>query len=164
MNSARISMMVLGFALAAPVFAAGMETGGSSSDTKAESGANEPTPAERADRRYQEMLNRMQASIEEIAQLYGNPVFLQVFTNDVERASELKQRLRAAKSSDEIAKELQALEHRRNELQDDIALKEREAARLTRKLSAQRAALDAVSGALEQARRAVEDTSKESKP
>ena len=75
----------------------------------------------------------MQASIEEIAQLYGNPTFLQVFTNDVDRAAELKRRLRASKSDDEIEKDLRSLQGKRAELEDDIALKERESARLARK-------------------------------
>ncbi|HEY5229104.1 MAG TPA: hypothetical protein VIJ19_11210, partial [Opitutaceae bacterium] len=82
------------------------------------------------------------------------------FTNDPDRAAELKQRLHAAKNSDEIEKELRNLEKRRGELLDDIALKERESARLAKRLTVQRAALDAVSIAVEQARRAVEDTSK----
>jgi hypothetical protein len=114
----------------------------------------------RADKRYEEMLSRMQASIEDIAQMYGNPVFLQIFTNDVSRASELKQRLHAEKTTQEVEKELRELALKRESLMDDIALKEREAAKLTRRLAVQRAALDAVAGAIEQARTAVEDTSK----
>jgi hypothetical protein len=153
-------MVASGIVLAASALAADPGAVAPSNDPKAEAGTSEPSSAERADKRYQEMLGRMQASIEEIAQLYGNPVFLQVFTNDVERASELKRRLRSARSGDEIESELQRLERRRSELRDDIALKERESARLTKKLTAQREALDSVSSALEQARRAVEDTSK----
>ncbi len=114
----------------------------------------------RADKRYDEMLGKMQASIEEIAQLYGNPVFLQVFTNDADRASELKERLRAARSGDDIRRELADLQKKRNDLLNDIALKEREAARLTGKLARQRSALDAVADAVEQAKKAVEDTAK----
>jgi hypothetical protein len=136
-----------------------------------EPGADQPSvPAEpatagkdapnRADRRYEEMLSRMQSSIEDIAQMYGNPVFLQIFTNDVARASELKERLHAEKGAQEMQKELRELTLKREGLMDDIALKDREAARLTRKLAAQRAALDALAGAIEQARTAVEDTSK----
>ncbi|HZZ19810.1 MAG TPA: hypothetical protein VFE25_10595 [Opitutaceae bacterium] len=114
----------------------------------------------RADRRYEEMLSRMQSSIEDIAQMYGNPTFLQIFTNDVARAAELKERLHSEKSGQAIEKELRELTRKRDGLLDDIALKERETARLTRKLAAQRAALDAVAGAIEQAKSAVEDTSK----
>lgn len=114
----------------------------------------------RADKRYEEMLSRMQAAIEDIAQMYGNPVFLQIFTNDVSRASELKQRLHAEKTTQEVEKDLRDLALKRESLMDDIALKEREAAKLTRRLAVQRAALDAVAGAIDQARTAVEDTSK----
>jgi len=115
---------------------------------------------ERAKKRYEEMLNRMQASVEEIAEMYGNPVFLQVFTNDEGRASELKLRLRTAKNSDEIAREMSDLQKRRDDLLNDIALKARESARLAEKLARQRAALDALAAAVEDARKAVEDTSK----
>jgi hypothetical protein len=114
----------------------------------------------RADKRYEEMLGKMQAAVEEIAQLYGNPVFLQVFTNDEERATELKQRLRSAQSGEDVRRALTDLEKKRDQLLNDIALKEREAARLTGKLVRQRAALDALAEAVEQARKAVEETAK----
>lgn len=126
----------------------------------AEAPAEAGESAGRAERRYEEMLGRMQASIEEIAQLYGNPTFLQVFTNDGERAAELKQRLRAARSGDEILRELSDLQKKRDDLLNDIALKTRESSRLANRLVRQRTALDAVASALEEARKAVEDTSK----
>jgi hypothetical protein len=116
--------------------------------------------AKRADKRYEEMLDRMQAAVEEVAELYGNPVFLQVFTNDAGRAMELKQRLKAAQTGDEVSRELTGLGKKRDDLLGDIALKEREAARLNTKLVRQRAALDALASAIDQARKAVEDTSK----
>jgi chromosome segregation ATPase len=118
------------------------------------------TSSERADKRYEEMLSRMQAAVEEIAQLYGSPLFLQVFTNDEERAAALKQRLRSAGSADAIRKELADLQKKRENLLNDIALKEREVAKLSERLARQRMALDALAGALEQARTAVEDTTK----
>lgn len=114
----------------------------------------------RADKRYNEMLSKMQAAVEEIAQLYGNPVFLQVFTNDVERAAELKQRLRAAQSDEQIRRELADVEKKRDDLLNDIALKEREAARLTDRIVRQRAALEALASAIENARKAVEETTR----
>ncbi len=120
----------------------------------------ETSVGRRADKRFDEMLNRMQAAVEEIAQLYGNPVFLQVFTNDAERASELKQRLRAARTGDEIRREVTELEKRRDDLLSDIALREREVARLSGRLVRQRVALDALAAAVEQARKAVEDTAR----
>jgi hypothetical protein len=116
--------------------------------------------ARRADKRYDEMLDRMQTAVADVAQLYGNPVFLQVFTNDAARASELKQRLKAAQSDDDVSREMAGLEKKRDELLGDIALKQREAARLTSKLARQRAALDALAAAVEEARKAVEDTAK----
>jgi hypothetical protein len=114
----------------------------------------------RADKRYEEMLARMQAAVEEVAQLYGNPIFLQVFTNDKERASALKERLRSVRTGEEARFELAALEKKREDLLSDIALKERETARLTGKLVRQRAAIDALADAVEKARTAVEDTAR----
>jgi hypothetical protein len=116
--------------------------------------------AVRADKRYDEMLGKMQSAVEEIAQLYGNPVFLQVFTNDIDRAAQLKDRLRSARSGDDLKKELADLQKKRDELLNDIALREREAARLTNKLVRQRAALDGLADAVDQARKAVEETAK----
>jgi len=114
----------------------------------------------RADKRYGEMLDRMQAAIEEIAGLYGNPTFLQVFTNDPARADELKLRLRTDRGATDLAAELKNLERKRDDLRDDIALKERESARLAARLARQRAALDTLAAAVAGARKAVEDTSR----
>jgi hypothetical protein len=146
--------------LAAAARGADAETGTSQASSPIPAATVDRDASARADKRYEEMLSRMQASIEEIAQMYGNPVFLQIFTNDVARASELKQRLHAEKTALEVEKDLRDLALKREGLLDDIALKEREAAKLTRRLAVQRAALDAVAGAIEQARTAVEDTSK----
>ena len=130
---------------------------------KADSGAPNAQPAEsaasrRASKRYEEMLSKMQAAVEEVAQLYGNPVFLQVFTNDTERAEELKERLRLARSEKDMQRELSDLQHRRDDLMNDLALKQREASRLAARLVRQRAALEALASAVEQARKAVEET------
>jgi len=81
----------------------------------ASGGVTEVRSDRRADRRYEEMLEKMRAAVEEIAQLYGNPLFLQVFTNDADRATDLKQRLRVARSGAEIRQELTDLEKRRSE-------------------------------------------------
>jgi parvulin-like peptidyl-prolyl isomerase len=116
--------------------------------------------AARADKRYDEMLGKMQAAVEEVAQLYGNPVFLQVFTNDEERASRLKERLKLAKSGDDVGREVVDLQKKRDDLLNDIALKQREADRLTNRLVRQRAALEALAEAVEQARKAVEETTR----
>jgi hypothetical protein len=121
---------------------------------------SEPEAERRADKRHEEMLNKMQAAVEEIAQLYGNPVFLQVFTNDAEQATELKQRLKAAQSREDFRRELADLEKKRDDLLNDIALKEREATRLTGRLVRQRRALEALATAVEEAQRAVEETTK----
>jgi hypothetical protein len=114
----------------------------------------------RAEKRYNEMLNKMQGAVEEIAQLYGNPTFLQVFTNDVAQASELKSRLKLAQRLHDIRLEVEDIEKTREDLLNDIALKRREAGKLSEKLLRQRKALDAIAAALEQARSAVEDTVK----
>ena len=122
----------------------------------AESGDSEAN--RRASKRYEEMLTKMQAAVEEVAQLYGNPVFLQVFTNDTERAEELKQRLSLARSEKEMQRELSDLKRQRDDLLNDLALKQREASRLAARLVRQRAALDTLASAVEQARKAVEGT------
>jgi hypothetical protein len=114
----------------------------------------------RADARYEEMLDKMEAAVEEIAQLYGNPTFVQIFTNDGERATELKERLKTDRRAADIRLEIEELEKRRGDLIDDISLKKKEARMLGEKLARQRAALDALAAAVEQARRAVEDTVK----
>lgn len=113
-----------------------------------------------ADKRLDEMLNRMQAAVEEVAGLYGNPTFLQVFTNDPERAAELRLRLRTNRRGEALQAELKELEAKRQELLGDIALKQRESERLANRLVRQRAALESVSSALDSARKAVEDTAK----
>ncbi len=111
-----------------------------------------------ADKKYEEMLGKMQSAVEEIAQLYGNPLFLQVFTNDEGRASELKLRLHVDRASSQIRKEIKDLEKQRSDLLGDIELRKRESARLSEKLVHQRAALDALAAAFDQAKSAVEDT------
>jgi len=115
---------------------------------------------ERAGERYNEMLTKMQVAIEEIAQVYGNPVFLQVFTNDSERAVELKERLKAAQSAEDIEQELRGLERKRDDLLNDIALKTREATRLADRVSRQRKALDALAAVIEQAKNAAENSTR----
>ena len=158
-----IAVAVLGGAVRSaaaepPVPGSVLETG--SHATPVETPADPSDAARRAARRYDEMLDKMQAAVEEIAQLYGNPIFLQVFTNDPDRASDLKQRLKAAQSSEEIRKEVAKLEKKRDDLLSDIALREREVVRVSGRLSRQRAALDAIAAAVEQARAAVENSSR----
>jgi predicted nucleic acid-binding Zn-ribbon protein len=106
------------------------------------------------------MLNKMQAAVESIAELYGNPTFLQVFTNDIGSASELKERLKTDRHIKDIRSEIESLEKRRDELLSDIALKEKQTGKLEERLIKQRSALDALATAIEQARRAVEETAK----
>lgn len=116
--------------------------------------------SKRADKRYEEMLDRMQAAVEEVAQLYGNPTFLQVFTNDPIRATKLRQRLRDSQASDDVGLETAALQKKRDDLAGSVALLERESSRLAARLARQRAALDALAAAVEQAKKAVEDTTR----
>ena len=115
---------------------------------------------ERAAGKYEEMLAKMQAAVEEIAQLYGNPLFLQVFTNDEDKAAELKQRLAAAGRETALRHDLADLEKKREDLLGDVALREKESRRLTEKLVRQRAALDALASALDRARMAAEESAK----
>jgi hypothetical protein len=57
-----------------------------------------------------------------------------------------------------MQRELSDLQHRRDDLLNDLALKQREASRLAARLVRQRAALEALASAVEQARKAVEET------
>lgn len=117
-----------------------------------------PTADERARQRYEEMLAKMQSAIEEIAELYGSPSFLEVFTNDRERADDLKSRLAAVGTAAAARREVADLTRRKEELLNDLALRQQESRRLTDKLARQRAALDALAAAMDQARRAAEET------
>jgi DNA repair ATPase RecN len=130
---------------------------GATADRPASTG---PTADERARQRYDEMLAKMQSAIEEIAELYGSPSFLEVFTNDRERADDLKSRLAAVASAAAAQRELAELARRREELLNDLALREKESRRLTDKLTRQRAALEALAAAVEQARRATEESAR----
>ena len=164
MNAPTIRTMVSFLGLALFTAGAAQPEGGDALDAAparpaAQDGAQADT-AGRAEKRYQEMLAKMQGAVEEIAQLYGNPEFLQVFTNDEARASELKLRLRAARSVEEIRREVLDLQKKRDDLIGDLALRNREAARIAEKLARQRAALEALASAIEQARKAVEDTAR----
>src|ERR1700722_5277545 len=73
-----------------------------------------------AEKRYDEMLGKMREAVEGIAASYGNPMFIQVFTNDLEKAVVLKRRLQSAKRGDEIRLELSSLEKRRDDLISEI--------------------------------------------
>jgi chromosome segregation ATPase len=127
------------------------------------SGMGEPGVAKteaQPDARYDEMLSKMQAAVEEVAQLYGSPLFLQVFTNDTERATELRERLKADQRIHVIRMEIEKLEGQRTALLNEIASRQKQATALGEKLVRQRIALDSLAAAVEQARRAVEDTTK----
>src|ERR1700679_1052806 len=73
-----------------------------------------------AEKRYQEMLSKMREAEEGIAESSGNPMFIQLFTNDREKAMMVKQRLQSTKRGEEIRFELSSLEKRRDELMSDI--------------------------------------------
>ena len=120
-----------------------------------------PSPAqskaESADR-TEEMLSKMRSAVEEIAELYGNPSFVQIFTNNREMADELRQRLRATEAIGTMKAEVVALAARKESLANEVALKEQEAKRLSERLTRQRAALDSVASAIAATNRAVEGT------
>jgi hypothetical protein len=125
-----------------------------------EPGRVKPNPSDSSERRYDEMLSKMRAAVQEIAELYGNPLFIQVFTNDREKAMMLKQRLYSSKRGEEMRAELSRLEKKRDELISDIALKSNEASKLTDRLARQRSALDALAAVIERADNAVEETAR----
>jgi hypothetical protein len=105
-----------------------------------------------------EMLDRMQAAVQEVAELYGNPPFLEVFTNDPERAQVLKGRLKGLAGSREMEARITALTKQREQLESEILIKRKESDRLTQRLILQRRALDALADAMDRAKAAVEDT------
>ncbi len=164
MNRAHSTLVALAAALmSAQALAEGPSTavpGPPAAAAVAPTAPAEATPPSRAEKRYEEMLNKMQSAVQEIAELYGSPAFLQVFTNDPERAAQLKERLRGARSDDDLRRESADLEKKRDALLDDVALRQRESSRLTARLVRERAALDALAAAIDQARRAVEETAK----
>jgi hypothetical protein len=152
-----------------PVLLTTASFGASAATSVPQASGKEPVPAlpsmtdeqsAKADKRYEEMLDRMQAAIEEVAQLYGNPAFLQVFTNDSIRADQLRQRLKDSQTSEDVRLETVALQKKRDDLVGSVALLERESSKLAARLVRQRAALDALASAVEQAKKAVEDTSR----
>jgi hypothetical protein len=116
--------------------------------------------SDRADKRFDEMLSKMRDAVQGIAESYGNPIFIQVFTNDREKALLLKQRLQSSKRGEQIRVELSNLEKKRDDLISDIALKTQEASKLSDRLARQRSALDALASVVERADNAVEDTSR----
>ena len=122
-----------------------------------------PTPspeemAARAATREKEMQNKMQAAVEEIAQLYGNPRFIQTFSNDPELANEFRARLSSAREISTIKAEVAALTQKRDDVLNDIAVREKEIKRLTERMARTRSALDNVAGAVDQARRSMEES------
>ncbi len=111
-------------------------------------------PGDRTD----EMLAKMRAAVEEIAGLYGNPSFVQIFTNSQQMADQLRERLKQTDSLKRLRAETLELEAKRDRLANDIAQAEQEARRLSERLSKQRAALDSVASAISATNRAVEGT------
>jgi hypothetical protein len=125
-----------------------------------EANRGKPNPSDDAEKRYEEMLSKMREAVQGIAESYGNPMFIQVFTNDREKAALLIQRLQTSKRGEEIRLEVSNLEKKRDELRSDIALKGKEASKLSDRIARQRSALDALAAVIERANNAVEDTSR----
>ena len=139
-------------------------TAGALADSTAQAApARDPDPASVPDpapvrdpARHAEMIGRMRAAVEEIAGLYGSPAFTQVFTNDPAEASELRRRLDAASSATRLERQVADLAGRRDALAAEVARREHECRRLAERLIRERAALEALAGAMDQARRATE--------
>lgn len=109
-----------------------------------------------ADARYAEMKRKIVGAVEEILQLYGNPSFAEVVTNDPQKAADLRARISASTSSDQIRSEVAELEKRRNDMLADIALREREVEALKVRAARLRASLDQAATAIQGAQRAME--------
>lgn len=105
-----------------------------------------------------EMYGKMRSAVEEIASLYGDLPFVQVFTNDRGKAAELRARLSETDSIKRLRAETEALKAERSKLEDELARDRKQAALLSERLARQRAALTLVSRAVEQVNRAVEGT------
>jgi hypothetical protein len=155
-----LALLGLGWAAAAAAAPAADDRRPPPAAEVARAEAPAPTASERARQRYEEMLAKMQSAIEEIAELYGSPSFLEVFTNDRERADELRSRLAAVGTAAAARRELAELARRREDLLNDLALREKESRRIADKLVRQRAALEALASALDLARRATEDSAR----
>ena len=108
--------------------------------------------------RMDEMYQKMRRAVEDIAELYGSPRFVQVFTNDRLLADELRLRLRATDSLKQLNAQIEDLSHRCDRLKAELAKREAEAASASQRLARQRAAMNAVANAVDQANRAVEGT------
>ena len=104
------------------------------------------------------MFGKMRAAVEEIAALYGDPLFVQVFTNDRTKAAELRARLAETESLAALRSETETLKAERGKLEDEVARDRRQAALLSDRLARQRAALDVVAKAVDRVNQAVEGT------
>ena len=110
------------------------------------------------DRALKEMFGKMRAAVEEIAALYGDPLVVQVFTNDRTKAAELRARLAETESLAALRSETETLKAERGKLEDEVARDRRQAALLSDRLARQRAALDVVAKAVDRVNQAVEGT------
>lgn len=95
-----------------------------------------------------EMIARMRAAVEQIAAEYGNPTFVQLFTNDSVQAQVWRKRLHLIQSADLIAAELASLERKKK-----VANEEVEATRL--RLAALHAEAEQLAVRLQQVRPAI---------
>lgn len=113
-----------------------------------------------ADEREKEMLSRMDAAVQQVAGLYGNPRFVRLVTNDAAAAKQFQERLEISRSRDSLRGELAELEKRKKQLDEDIALRSKTLTDMDGRLIRSRAALDAISKAGDDMKRLVEDAAK----
>ncbi len=78
------------------------------------------TPIDKDSPQYADMIYKMRESVQRIASEYGNPAFAQVFTNDKDRAEEIRNKLKVLESHEALAQINEALSKRESELRMEI--------------------------------------------
>lgn len=114
----------------------------------------------RADARMDEMRRKIVAAVEEILITYGNPAFAEVITNDPVKAAELRRRIADTRSGEELQRAVAALTQQREELKNDIALRERELEQLRLRAGKLRGTIDQAVNQLQRVQQGIESENK----
>jgi hypothetical protein len=110
--------------------------------------------------REQDMFGKMDAAVQQVAGLYGNPRFVRLMTNDPAAADQFKARLDLTKARETLAAEVTDLEKKKAALDSEIAIREQTLADMDGRLIRARAALDAFGKAGDEMKRMIEDAAK----
>ncbi|HEY1792957.1 MAG TPA: hypothetical protein VGG34_08555 [Opitutaceae bacterium] len=105
-----------------------------------------------------EMFEKMRTAVEEIAGTYGDPPFIQIFTNDPKAAEAMQLKLRELGGDKAAKSELGALEKVRDKLNADLAKRAKEKKQLEDKIREQSRQLDDLAAAIARARALLDAT------